>query len=250
MGKRRSDADSRRFFDEFERIRVSRFRAQGVIDPAKREALIPMGGKTRLMGVAHTRFPNGGGFSYFRCPRCARRAATLYLVEDAPLCVKCCGAMNIQLRARYGFGRSERRRAADRRLDEIIAKVETSEPLRLNQTSKTRRGRALILLNSRSLLARMRRSMIVLRLGQLASQQASERAGKRDAIKTYQPSQAARQLVDLKAIWRAPSSEALQNALDKAQRLIIEALNSADPKQRLAAASLMMRTKQARERGA
>jgi hypothetical protein len=250
MGKRRSDADGRRFFDEFEKIRVSRFRAMGVIDPARREALIPMGGKTRLMGVKHTRFPNGGGWSYFVCPRCARRAATLYLVEDAPRCVKCCNALNIHARAKYGFGRGERRRASDKGLDELIAKVETTKPLRLKPALASWRGRRKLMANSHSLLARVRRSMIVLRLQQIATQQASERAGKGDVLKTYQPSQPARQLVNLKAIWRAPTSETLQRALDKAQCLVIEALNSADQEQRQAAARLMMRTKQARERGA
>jgi hypothetical protein len=248
MGKRRSDADGRRFFDEFERIRVSRFRAQGVIDPSRREALIPMGGKTRLMGVKHTRFPNGGGFSFFVCPKCARRAATIYLIEDAPRCVKCCNALNIWVRAKYGFGRGERRRASDKGLDELIAKVETTEPLRLKPAPAVWRGKAQLVAHSQCLIARMQRSMIVLRLHQLADQQ-SQLADKRDAIKTYKPTQATRQLIDVRPIWRARSAEALQKALDKAQNIIIAALNSDDPQQRINAAKLMLRTKQARDRG-
>jgi hypothetical protein len=71
MPKCRADADNHRFFDEFESVRVSRLRASGVIDPAKRQAVIPFpGGKQKLLNVAHTRFPNGGGYSYFRCPKC------------------------------------------------------------------------------------------------------------------------------------------------------------------------------------
>jgi hypothetical protein len=91
--------------------------------------------------------------------------------------------------------------------------------------------------------------MITLRINQLASQQASERAGNKDVIKAYQPIAATRQLLAPKPIWRAHSTECLQQALDQAQTVIIAALSSDDPKQRLAAAKLMMRTKQARERG-
>jgi hypothetical protein len=40
-------ADTRRFFDEFESVRVSRLRATGVIDPAKRQAVIPFPAASR-----------------------------------------------------------------------------------------------------------------------------------------------------------------------------------------------------------
>ena len=78
MPKRRSDATGRRFFDEFESVRVSRFRATGVIDPAKRQALIPFPGgeRQKLIGTAHVRFPNGGGFSYFVCPNATSSQAS------------------------------------------------------------------------------------------------------------------------------------------------------------------------------
>jgi hypothetical protein len=56
MPKRRSDAYGRRFFDEFESVRVSRLRATGVIDPAKRHAVIPFPkGTMKLIYTAHTR---------------------------------------------------------------------------------------------------------------------------------------------------------------------------------------------------
>jgi hypothetical protein len=95
----------------------------------------------------------------------------------------------------------------------------------------------------------MRRRLVELRLDQLASQQASSLAKDGDTLRTYQPSQAAKQLLDTKPIWRARTSEALQQALDGAQSTIFAALNSDDPRQRLNAAKLMLRTKQARERG-
>jgi hypothetical protein len=250
MGARRADADSRRFFDEFESVRVSRFRAMGVIDPAKRQALIPFpNGTTKLIGTAHTWFPNGGGYSFFVCPKCARRAAKLWLIDDAPRCVECCAALNIWHRTKMGFGRDERRRAKDRILDQLIAKLETKEPLRLKPAPADWRGKTKILNRSRALTDSMRRRMISLRLDQLANQQASERANDGDIITAYQPMGEARQLIDLTPIWRANTAETLQQALDNAQIAILTALNSNDPQQRLTAAKLLLRTKQARDRG-
>jgi hypothetical protein len=249
MGKRRSDADGRRFFDEFEKVRVSRFRATGVIDPARREALIPFpNGKTKLISVQHTRLKYGGGWSYFVCPKCGKRAVNLYLIDDAPRCTKCCDALNIKRQAEYGFGRKARLKARDEKLDELIAKLETAMPLRY-KTPESWKGLARLVYNSRRLKSARARAMIALRLNQLADQQASERANDEDAIKAYQPSEAARQLIDVRPIWRATSSETLQKALDKAQLTILAALNSNDPRQRINAAKLMMRTKNARERG-
>jgi hypothetical protein len=120
MPKRGSDADSRKFFDQFESVRAPRLRAMGVIDPAKRQAIILFpNGKQKLIGTAHVRFPNGGGYSYFRCPRCAKLAGVLYLIDDAPRCVRCCAAMGITYRTRMGFGRSERLQARDKALDRL-----------------------------------------------------------------------------------------------------------------------------------
>ena len=250
MGKRRADADNRRFFDEFEKVRVSRFRAMGVIDPAKRTALIPFpNGRTKLIDTAHTRLKYGGGYSYFVCPKCGRLAQVLYLIEDAPLCHRCCDAMNIKHACSYAFGRDERRKAKDRALDALIAKLETKKPLRLKQTPVEWRGKTQILNRSRALADNMRRSMVVLRLDQLASQHASECAKADDTITTYRAIEATRQLIDIKPIWRANTAETLLQALDTAQCAILAALNSEDPRQRLNAAKLMLRTKQARDRG-
>jgi hypothetical protein len=245
MGKRRADADSRRFFDEFEMVRVSRFRATGVVDPSRSEALIKFpSGKIKLLGTAHVAFAKGGGWSYFVCPGCGdRRSPNLWLVGDAPRCTKCCDAMNIKRRTAYGFGRDERRRARDKRLDEIIAKLETTEPLRLKPAPAPWGGRKRVLDSSRGLTNTMRRSMVSLRLNQIAVQ--CDQGG----LKGYQPLAASRQLVDVSPIWRASTTERLQQALDKAQTAIIKALKSEDPDQRLAAAKLMLRTKQARDRG-
>ena len=63
MPKRGSDADNRIFFDELVSVSVSRLRATGRIKLEDRQALIPFGEQTKLIGVAHTKFPNGGSWA-------------------------------------------------------------------------------------------------------------------------------------------------------------------------------------------
>jgi hypothetical protein len=250
MGKRLADADSRRFFEEFASVRVSRFRADGTIDPTKQQAAIPFpDGSTKLIGVKHTWFPRGGGWSWFLCPKCFRRTPKLFLIDERPLCTRCCDAMNIKHGSRYGFGRNARRKAQDRLLDELIAKVETNTPLRLKPTPAHWRGRTGIVYNSQRLRQAMRRRLISLRLHQLGEQQATSRANEDDVLTTRRPTPEASALIDLMPIWRANSSETLAQALDKAQATILTALESNDPQQRINAAKLLMRTKQARDRG-
>ena len=54
---------------------------------------------------------------------------------------------------------------------------------------------------------------------------------------------------NLKSLWQAKSAEDLEIALDKAQSAILEALQGDDPQTQLNAATLMLRSRQARERG-
>jgi hypothetical protein len=65
MPKRGIDADSRIFFDELVSLSASRLKATGAIKLEDRQILIPFGGRTKLIGVAHTVFKNGGSWSYF-----------------------------------------------------------------------------------------------------------------------------------------------------------------------------------------
>ena len=74
MPKRGSDADNRIFFDELVSVGASRLKATGVIRLENQWALIPFGEQTKLIGVAHTKFPNGGSWAYFRCPKCGARS--------------------------------------------------------------------------------------------------------------------------------------------------------------------------------
>jgi len=242
MPTRRADADQRRFLDEFPRVRVSRLRALGVIDPSRPNAVIPWpNGKTKLLRVGHTRLMHGGGYSYFVCPGCAKLAGVLYDIDDAPRCCKCCAAMNIHYRARMGFGRRQRREVCDARLDQLIAKVQAKEPLRLKPEHPTSRGRRAILRDSQRLTNHMRKRMIALRINQIASQHFAGQG-----LKSYAPIAAAKQLLDVKPIWRARTTETIAKALDKAQTIIIKALD--DPNQRTLAAQIILRSKEARQR--
>jgi hypothetical protein len=249
MGKRRADATGRRFTDEFPLVRVSRFRANGTIDPAKRTVIIAFpDGSTKLIGTAHTHLKYNGGWSYFICPNCAKLAQTLYSIDGKPLCWRCCDKLNIRHRGKWGMGREERLRAADQQLDRIIAKLETTEPLRLNGAPTSWGGKAQLVYRSRRLTQRMRRSMITLRLSQLASQHANA-DGSLNITRPFTPRKDALAITELRQVWHARSTERLEQALDNAQSALLKALESNDPRQRLIAARLMLKTKQGRERG-
>ena len=187
MPRRRADADHRRFFDAFLCVKIPRLRATGVVQLDAPHAVIQFDDKPKLVALAHTKFRHGGSWSYFRCPRCARRANRLWLIEDRPLCRHCCEAVGVVHRSKWGFGRRERLRARDQKLDELIAKLDaTTGPLRFNPAPKHWRGRARLVSNSRRLTVRMRRSMIVCRLAMLASQQAANQ-GDDNLLRAYQP---------------------------------------------------------------
>ena len=148
--------------------------------------IIQFGHRRKLIGLAHTKFRRGGSWSYFRCPKCGRRANRLWLIEDRPHCVKSCNGPNIWHRTKWGFGRRERLKAKDKALDELIAKLDTAVPLRFNPAPKHWRGNARLVSDSRALTLRMRRAMIVCRLNQLASQQAAKQ-GDDGLLRAYQP---------------------------------------------------------------
>jgi hypothetical protein len=98
----------------------------------------------------------------------------------------------------------------------------------------------------------LQRARLVTRLAQIAYQheQSSKPDDPLSFLRAYKPRAAAIQAIpNLKSVWRARTTEQLQQALDDAQDAIFEALESKDPEVRLRAAKLMLRTREARQRG-
>ena len=168
MPKRGSDADSRMFFDELVGIGASRLKATGAIGLEDRQVVIPFGDQNKLIGVAHTIFWNGGSWSHFLCPKCGARSKKLWLVDNAPRCVKCCWSLGVRYRAAYGFGRTERLRERDRRVDRLQAMLEGG-PMRLKPVPPKWGNRRLDRRNR--LTVALQRARIATRLAQLAYQQ-------------------------------------------------------------------------------
>ena len=249
MPKRGIDADNRLFFDELVSIAASRLKAMGVIRLEDQQAVVQFGEQTKLIGVAHTIFWNGGSWSYFRCPKCGARSKKLWLIDDAPRCRLCLEKLGVRNRAAYGFGRTERLRERDRRVDKLQAMLEGG-PMRFKPVPPNWGDRRLDRRNR--LTVALQRARIATRLALIAyqHQQSSEPHGPSPLLRAYKPLAAAIEAIpNLKSLWLAKSTEDLEIALDKAQSTILEALQSNDPQARLNAANLMLRSRQARERG-
>ena len=249
MPKRGSGADTRIFFDQLVSIAASRLKATGIIRLEDRQALIAFGEQTKLIGVAHTKFPNGGSWSYFCCPKCGRRVKRLWLIEDAPRCIKCCWSLGVRYRSAYAFGRSERLRERDRRVDRLQAMLEGG-PMRFKPVPPNWGNRRLDRRNR--LTWALQQARIATRLALIAyqAQQSGQPHEPSPLLRGYKPRATAIETIrNLKSLWRAKSTEDLEVALDKAQSVILEALQSDDPQTRLNAATLMLRSRQARERG-
>jgi hypothetical protein len=249
MPKRGSDADHRIFFDELVSLAASRLRAMGAIRLEDRQGIIAFGDKQKLVGLAHTKFPNGGSWSYFLCPKCGQRAKRLWLLNDAPRCGHCLKKLGVRYRAAYGFGRTERLRERDRRVDRLQAMLEGG-PMRFKPVPPNWGNRRLD--RRICLTAALQRARIATRLAQIAyqQQQSSEPHGPSPLLGAYKPRAAAIEAIpNLRSLWRAKSAEDLAIALDNAQSALFQALESGDPRMRMIAARLMLKTRQARELG-
>jgi hypothetical protein len=205
MPKRGNDADSRIFFDELVSVGVSRLKATGAIRLEDKHGVIAFGDKQKLVGVAHTIFWNGGSWSYFICPQCGRRAKKLWLVDDAPRCRLCLEKLGVRYRAAYGFGRTERLRERDRRIDRLQAMLEGG-PMRFKPVPPNWGNRRLDRRNR--LTWALQRARIATRLALIAyqHQQSSEPQAPSPLPHACKPLGAAiKAIPNLKSLWRATS---------------------------------------------
>jgi hypothetical protein len=133
---------------------VSRLRAEGAITADMTSVWIGFGAieLKREVRLAHRRFPNGGGWSFFLCPRCERRVRRLRLHDGRPMCAYCCGNFH-----RISYGSPTQREAARERRIERLRKLTSGGPARLNP----RPGR--VLDRRWSLTMSLRRAQIVKR---------------------------------------------------------------------------------------
>jgi hypothetical protein len=108
---------------------VSRLRAEGHITADMTSVWIGFGAieLKREVRLEHRRFPNGGSWSFFLCPRCERRVRRLRLNDGRPMCAYCCGNFH-----RISYGSPDEREAARERRIERLRKLVDSGPARLN----------------------------------------------------------------------------------------------------------------------
>jgi hypothetical protein len=155
----------------------------------------------------------------------------------------------VRYRASYGFGRTERLKERDRRIDKLQAMLEGG-PMRLKPPPPKWGARRL---DRRIRLTwTLQRARIATRLAQIAyqHQQSTKPDEPLPLLRGYKPRAAAIEAIpNLKSLWRAKSTEDLEIALDKAQSIILRALQSDDFRTRLSMAKLMLRTREARQRG-
>jgi hypothetical protein len=146
---------------------VSRLRAEGEITAEMTSVWIGFGAieLKREVRLEHRRFPNGGSWSFFLCPRCERRVRRLRLNDGRAMCPRCCGNFH-----RISYGSSDERERARERRTEKLRKLIDGSPARLNP----RAGRTLD--RRGSLTMSLRRAVIVKRWELLRRR----RAGKLD----------------------------------------------------------------------
>ena len=75
--------------DDLPVVKISRLRATGVVTAEMTKTVVRLGAVEASVGLAHTRFPNGGGWSYFICPECGRMAQRLRLFAGRFYCSRC-----------------------------------------------------------------------------------------------------------------------------------------------------------------
>jgi hypothetical protein len=139
---------------------VSRLRAAGVITATTTVTTVAFGDQSFEVAVSHRHFPNGGSWSFFRCP-CGRRARILRLFEGGLACRWCLGARGLRPRVQLIATPARAAHVVPR----LIERLTSSSPARLHP----RPGR--VLDRRGPLEAKVRRSLIVARQHELDEHQ-------------------------------------------------------------------------------
>jgi hypothetical protein len=133
-------------------VSAATLRALGVIGPETKATTIAFGDIEFVVEVALHSFPQGGSWSKFRCPRCARRCRKLRLFEGAPMCGRCIHAAGMLHRAEMCSHFAKR-----------AALLAPERIERLAHVGRTGIKRRLVLPRRANLELKLKRSLIVAR---------------------------------------------------------------------------------------
>jgi hypothetical protein len=140
--------------DDCPSISVSRLRALGEVTEGMGSVRVVIAGVEREVRLSHLRFPNSGGWSFFLCPACGRRARVLKLNEKIA-CWRCTRSGSPPRRLYYRVQHGDR----TARIERLTALLYSGQTARL----KPRPGRT-IDRRARTELA-LRRALIAERNG-------------------------------------------------------------------------------------
>ena len=116
--------------DDLPAIGISRLRKLGAITPTMKTVRLELMGLAFDVGLGHTHFPNGGGWSFFICP-CGRLARTVRLLEGKLVCRRCDGLL---ARCQLGVGQRRDKGPAIARLLKRLAEPKIKRRARLERS--------------------------------------------------------------------------------------------------------------------
>jgi hypothetical protein len=147
--------------DQCPSITVSRLRALGAVTEDMASVRVAIGEVSREVRLSHMRFPNGGGWSFFLCPSCGRRARVLKLFERIA-CWRCTRFEGKPLPYRVQLGdRSQRIERLQQRLDGGPARLRPRPGRRLDRRRRLEQALQRALIEERSWMKGARHALAV-----------------------------------------------------------------------------------------